>query len=249
MAIGVAIIMIWSDNYITTLVEGSYTDIVDSVPCIVDRIALEVYAQIALYTLPSYVQGIRRITWLGKKLDPLPAQIYRMQRTSTPAGISGTFNPNAFYSGTFFSGTIAGTPHGTPTHYVYQDYGLKTIRLFPAPNISVASIATNLWGSEIGNRVIVEFFRYPDGSHTLPEPFKRSLSKYWVLSKAFLREGAGQDLKAAEYYNVLYMRGLKIFDKINKQCFVAKHNVGEYRTRTIPRPTLPVDKIGIPVEW
>src|SRR5207253_4675992 len=103
-------------------------------PCIVDRMSLNIISGTALYTLPSYVTDIRRVTWLGQKLWPVS------HRDLRDTGLSGT-------------------QQSKPYNYIYNNIGQSKIQFFPVPSQSItAAITSNgLWGSEILTSVIVEF--------------------------------------------------------------------------------------------
>jgi hypothetical protein len=145
-------------------------------PCIQHRVALSIVSGTSTYELSDNVLSIRRITWKGKKLDPLPHRNFR----------------ESFQSA---------TQSGTPFWYVYNNIGLNQIKFFPAPNETISSITTNLYGSEIASRVIVDYFRTPDfSSYTIPAYFRRRLLRAGTVSSCFAIEGEGQNLKASKYF-------------------------------------------------
>src|SRR5216683_369629 len=107
----------------------------DSTPFLVDRVSLNIQVGVGTYVLPDYVRSIKRITYLGTKLDPLPR---RNQRDVFQAA----------------------TQQGKPFWYVYNNIGLNKIIFFPIPPVNIAIVAGNLWKSvAITAGVIVEFYR------------------------------------------------------------------------------------------
>src|ERR1017187_16997 len=145
-------------------------------PCILKRISLTVNSGDQLVTLPDDVVAIRRVTWLGYKLDPLPQRNFR----------------EVFQNA---------TQTGRPFWYVFNNVGQNLIQLFPAANQSVSTTANGLWGSEIGNRFIVEYFQAPDFvTAIIPSYFRRRLLKSYVLRGCFNIEGQGQNRKASKYF-------------------------------------------------
>src|ERR1035441_806887 len=92
-------------------------------PCILKRISLTVNSGDQLVTLPDDVVSIRRVTWLGYKLDPLPQRNFR----------------EVFQNA---------TQTGRPFWYVFNNVGQNLIQLFPAANQSVSTTANGLRSEE-----------------------------------------------------------------------------------------------------
>lgn len=144
-------------------------------PCIISRTALAIVDGTHTYTLSDSIIDIRKITWKGKKLAPLTNRTYR------------SFNLSS---------------SGVPTEYIFDNVGQSKIHFFPTPSENISSTASNLFGSEIPNRVIVEHYRTPDyTTYVIPTFFRRRLLKAYVLKQCFAIEGKGKNLKAAAYWS------------------------------------------------
>lgn len=155
-------------------------DFADDARCILARTALSIVANTHTYAVSDRTLSIRRITWKGKKLDPLPQRNFR----------------EVFQSA---------TQVGTPFWYVYNNIGLGQIRFFPTPPETIAAVTNDLYGSEIANRVIVDYFRTSNGTtFQIPLYIRRRLLKAYVLQGCFNLQGPGQNLKAAKYYSEKY---------------------------------------------
>jgi hypothetical protein len=110
-------------------------------PCLIDRISLDIVSGTSIYTLPSYIIDIRKITWKGKRLAPLSHRRYREN-----------FSPSS---------------SGTPEYYIHNNIGQSQIKFLPSPNETIVSSTSNLWGSNISSKVIVEYYRAPSFSSAL----------------------------------------------------------------------------------
>jgi hypothetical protein len=132
------------------------------------------------YVLPDYIKSIRRVTFLGWKLDPLPARTFR----------------EVFQSA---------TQQGRPFWYVYNNIGLNTIQFFPCPQTSLAA-GTDLWNQAGSNSyqtcLIIEYAAISNNSTLIAPPYwRRQLLKQWVAKQCFSIEGPGQNLKLAQYFS------------------------------------------------
>lgn len=144
-------------------------------PFLVDRYSPPIFSNVKVYELPDYVISIRRVTYRGIKLDPLPQRNFR----------------EVFQSA---------TSQGTPFWYVFNNVGQNKIQLFPAPGENLLS-AENLWDNDIPTSCIVEFYRAADGvNFKLPVWIRRQLLKNYVALKCYSVEGQGQNLKLSAYY-------------------------------------------------
>lgn len=223
---------IWEDSYLNTLLEEAETYIVSTLGCIFDRFSFEVVADQAVYTLPSYVNRIVRVTWKGKKLYPLTFQEFCL------------LNPaSAIVDGS----TGVTSPSSIPLYYVKHPTNYYDIRLYPTPGESLAAITSDLFGANIATGVIVSCYRDQDTSVDylkLPRFIIRRVKKAYVLSRAFAKEGKGQNIQAAQYYSrklELLMEALKV---INSNVFLGKvhilNDIGSAGMYNTPgRPVLP----------
>lgn len=195
-------------------------------PCIIDRVALSIVSGTSIYTLSDYIVDVRKITWKGLRLDPYGHRRYRE-----------SFSPSST---------------GIPNSYIYNNIGQSQIKFLPAPNVTIASVSSNLFGSEIINRVIVEYYRTPDfNTNIIPSFFRRRLLKAYVLKNCFSVEGPGQNLKAAKYWESKwnYLKetyGNLLDELINSPRRIIIGGTSSYR-RLIPTPQIPYNSQGIGV--
>jgi hypothetical protein len=189
-------------------------------PCIIDRIALDIIADTHTYTLSDYIIDIRKITWKGVRIDPLFHRSFREYQPSL-------------------------TSRGKPTDYIFNNIGQSQIRFFPIPTESIATINTDLWGAEIANRVIVEYYRTPNyTTFTIPTFFRRRLIKAYVLRQCFAIEGKGKNLKAVKYWdnkwnNLKEIYGLLLEELINQPRRLIVGTTSRTSNFILPRPQLP----------
>lgn len=144
-------------------------------PLFVDRYSPTIVNLTSNYTLPDYVLSIRRVTWLGWKLDPLPQRNFREVFQSAPQV-------------------------SQPFWYIYNNVGQNQIQLFPTPNVDLAA-GSALWTTDIPNCVIVEFYRATDNAtFVLPPYIKRQLLKAYVAKRAYGIDGPGSNVKLQAYF-------------------------------------------------
>lgn len=188
---------IWDAGTISRFSEQGEDAFASAHKCLISRVALNVVAATADYALPELLLDIRRVTWKGKKLWPLPKRYM-----------------NEFFQGSQF------TSNGEPTYYLYNGITLNTIRLFPTPIENLASVTTGLFGTEIPNRCIIEYFQLPDHSvKVIPEFFRRRLLKSYTLAKCFQIEGRGQNLKNAKYHAAKYEELQQIYGNLLSELY------------------------------
>lgn len=175
--------MIWTDTYLSQLIEDGERDIVSRVSPIFTRFSISVTSGVRGATLPVSTMGIIQVTWKGKRIYPL----YQAEMIEKSA--------------------IYRSEAGEPRWYLLSNEGLLNLKFFPVPNESIAADDTNIYGSDIANRVIVSAYRWPNtqqSTYDVPDYIARRTVKAYVLWRAFLREGKGQNLKAAHYYQKKY---------------------------------------------
>jgi len=220
--------MIWSDEILDRFYKEGQDHLVNEFPCLIDRLALDIVSGTGEYVIPDYVTNIRRITWKGRKIDPLPNRQMRE-----------TFQPS--------------TQLGVPYYYIFDNIGFNTIKFFPTPHENLATITTNLFGSEIPNRCIIEYYRASDYlSFSIPPIVDRRIRKAFVLWKAFSIESKGQDSKAATYYKAKWDNLLKEFGSTLNELITAPRKLiisSKYIDSSAypSTPILPMDKYGISV--
>ena len=218
---------VWSTTDINRFADTGEQSFVIDYPCIIDRLALDIVAGTSEYTLPDYCVDIRRITWQGIKLDPLPQRMFR----------------DAFQG--------SGSQQGRPYWYIYNNIGKGVIKLFPAPAESIATTSTGLFTTAIETHCIVEFFRTSDyDTYIIPEYFCRRLLKAYVLRQCFSMENQGQNKKVSKYFDDKWSLFCKLYGELlgdlnNKP---RKLVIGSGTYQGFPgTPLLPIDRFGVSV--
>lgn len=157
-------------------------------PFLTDRLSIAMVANTNVYTLPDYVISIRRITWRGMKLDPLPHRNFR----------------EVFQSA---------TQKGRPFWYVYNNIGQNQIQLFPGPQENIAQVTSSLYvGANIKSGFVVEFYRATDNNlFVIPAYARRQLLKSYTGKMVYSIEVSGQNIKLAKYFGVRWENWKKDF--------------------------------------
>lgn len=169
---------IWDAGTITRFSEQAEDLFATDYPCIVNRVALAIVSGTASYALPELLLSIRRVTWKGLKIHPMPTRLMN----------------------DYFQGAL-NTQVGRPEYYLFNGISANTIKLFPTPNESIAATSTDLYGAAIKNKAIIEYYQLPDHSvKVIPPFFRRRLLKSYVLHRCFMIEGQGQNLKNSRYH-------------------------------------------------
>lgn len=166
---------VWSSADLLRYKNLGESSFVTEFPCLLDRLSLDVLNSTNKYALPDSVLSIRRVTWKGKKLHPMSGRSFR------DLGSNGL---NQF---------------GTPRDYVFNNLGKNIIQLYPIPNENLPQVS-DLFGTGIKTGCIVEFYSLPTTLITLPDYIRRRFLKAFTMWRAYLKEGKGQNLKAAKYY-------------------------------------------------
>lgn len=216
--------MIWTDSYLNTVIEQAEKDVSRERNCLFYRFSLSVVSGTATYTLPDGIIGIQRVTWKGKEVDP--DERMGMEDTSY-------WKPNSTGS------------QSRPLFYLRDGYGYKTIEFFPVPNETIAADDTIVYGSGIASLVIISAWRQADPANGLniPDWNRRNLIKYYTMHKAFLKEGKGQNLVAADYCFKKFTAELETYKTIHDNLYLANKKVLQPQnldSRQRPaRPVLP----------
>ncbi len=223
---------LWTTEYLSELASEAEITISTEVPCIYVRFPLPVQVGVGIYDLnalstPQQLTGIIRITYQGYTVHP--AFPNEMRDTVVP------FKPGE------------GDVQSRPFIYLRQGYGLNSLKLFPAPNATISYDSTDITTQTgIRNNVIVSGWRIADQSlgYHIPAHIRFTLVRYYVLARAYKKEGKGQNLEASKYFEVKYERLLMRFKKINMRLFASR--VGTIRDHVVrpwgykpPRPMLP----------
>ena len=213
---------------ILRLSQEGENDFAVSNPCILKRVAPTVNSGDSIITLLDDVKSIRRITWKGYKLDPLPQRNFR----------------EVFQKG---------SQQGRPFWYIFNNVGQNQIQIFPAANETITGTTSNLFGSAIPNQFIVEYFQTPDFvTATIPAYFRRRLLKTYVLRGCFNIEGQGQNLKSSKYFKQRWIMLSSLYEQLLKDLHNKPRKLvvqGISAAYYFPgRPLLPIDKFGISVD-
>jgi hypothetical protein len=197
-------------------------------PFLVDRIALETVVDQSTYTLPDYVVSIRRVTYLGWKLDPLPR---RNQR-------------EVFQNA---------TQEGQPFWYIFNNIGANLLQLFPTPNAALGLGTGNLYSTDIETCCIVEFFRATDNvNFTIISCLRRQMLKLYAAYRAYSIDGPGQNLKLAQYYMQRWMLAKQQFVELIDDLYTLprKLMISEVvSSNYFPgEPVLPINQFGVSVD-
>ena len=208
---------IWSDSYIQQLANDGEIDVVNKVNPLHFRYALAVTSGTATYDLAVFVKDIIQITWKGIVLEVFTAQdvenLDAKYRTNT-GGVRG---------------------------YLWnEDY--NSIRFFPVPNETITGDAdpndpaSGVYGSTINTKVIISGFRTPNitsASYSLPNYITQRTLKAYVCSRAFLIEGKGQNLTAAQYWERKYQILIQMFKSIKIKYYSSNDRFPPFNSRRI----------------
>ena len=241
--------MIWTNEYLNRLKQDAEIEISKLIPCVIDRFSIATSINVSEYQLPEYVQDITRVFWKGQRLEAIPSYNLQDWGYSREISIDAAFEESAFTSAYQIGsielqhsfGTVGG---GKPMYYWYSKFGENVIRVLPAVNEELLSYDLGLWGENITNSLIVEFYRVADGvNHKIPEYIRRRTVKAFVLSRAFQKEGVGQNLKAAQYWQNKYALAIKraelIINHISQALIRSRYDTQFDNQRVPARPVLP----------
>lgn len=197
-------------------------------PFLVDRFSPVISMGVGEYILPSYVQSIRRITYRGQKLDPMP---FRNRK-------------DIFQSATQIS---------KPFWYIHNNVGLNKINLFPIPAENLAAGVIDLWKDDIPNCCIVEFNRVTDNStFIIPSYLRRQLLKQYVGRQISFMEGSSQDMKLSKEFDDIWqnmkMEFLEFLESMHNRARKLVVGATGFSNPTIRSPTLPIDRFGTSVD-
>jgi hypothetical protein len=194
------------------------------------------------YILPEDLIGIMAITWKGYPVVPIGFEDYqKFSPHDIPVAGEGVFDPFVFDPVVFDTGGISGVYIGKPERYFFNREQFNTIRFYPAPN-EVLTGGGNLWGPDIQDKLIVQYFQRPNESVKIPSYVRRLLLRNYTLWKSFEREGDTQNLEMANFYSALYTQLLDTFTLVNEGVFVSRIRQlgGNSPAQSVPpRPQLP----------
>lgn len=219
---------LFSDSTINRFAQEGENAFAVEYPCILSRLALSVTVNVSKYSIPDSITSIRRVTWRGYKLDPLPERAKR----------------DCFQNATQI---------GRPFWYVFNNVGLNKIQFFPIPDETIVASQVGLYDDAgIRSQVIVEYFQAPDFStKIIPAYIRRRLLKTYALRGCFNIEGQGQSLKNAKYWKAKWIflkerYGLLLAELHNKPRKLVVNSITA--SYYFPgSPILPIDRFGTSV--
>lgn len=234
--------MIFQPPFLSQLATDAEQDINKRVQCIFYRFYLPVTTGLSVYTLPSYVRSVRKISWMGKYLD---AENWEELQFLTPATVFDA--PGA--------PTNVEASVSRPLYYAMHPTNPYDVRLYPCPDTTLDVSIFNPLGDDPYSpypneqHCTVSCWRnidstFGDPNSLLPTYIDRRTRKAFILWKAFSAEGKGQNLKAAAYYQQKYEFLVDRFGMINSGAFISKKYMIEDGMLVIdgfryPRPFLP----------
>jgi hypothetical protein len=221
---------VWDDNYLNLLIDAAEKEIVNTVDCVFERASIAVQPGLSVYQLPDFIRKMVSVTWKGKllfELSPLELQYYSQNYAYVDP--LNAFEP----------------PLSVPLYYSIGTNDLKSIKFFPTPaeQIPVHTPTDDIYGNDINKFVIISYYRTIDSSNPLtdiPNFLRRRTIKAYVLYRAFLKEGKGQNIVASDYYRKKWDFAMSLFRDINNNVFVSKSRIlGDY-FNIYPQPARPV---------
>jgi len=220
---------LWNSNYITQLEEDALLYITNRVNTVYYRFLLAITAGQSVYTLPSYVRSIRRITCKGKKLD---AESFEYISLLDPQSIIVS------------ESTKIEAVRAEPRMYSLHPNNYRNIRFYPTPGVDFDATGDPN-GAEIDTKVVVSCWRNVDSSAAvtnIPPEIANKLIEAYKWWKAFAIEGSTQNIKASDYWKNKLDILMQMFKDINNKIFMVKKRQlqGGYLTRDpLAPPVLP----------
>lgn len=213
---------LWTDSYLSDLSTEAEIQISSQVPCIYTRFPLSVTLGTSVYDfqdtnvtpVAQRLTGIIRVTWQGFTVHPMFQKTLRDLVTTLKPG----------------NGDVQTS---RPYIYMRQGFGMDRIKFFPAPNLSIAYNNSDIdTQTGIASNVIVSGWRIADptgDTYRIPDYVLATIVRYYVLARAYKKEGKGQNLDAAKYYDNMYQWGMGRFKQIVEQLFTS-------RTKSVSAP-------------
>lgn len=224
--------IVWEETYLNRLLRDAEYDAVNRFDYLFFRYSLQTTSGVSIYNLPNSVRKVMRITWKGKKVDPIT---WQEMAELTPSSFVG--GPVTVEAG-----------GGTPRWYSLHPNNIRQIRFYPTPNETIAADDEGIMGPNIRDTVIVSCYRAPildDTFWSMPVYVRRRTAKAYALTRAFAREGKGQNLGASEYYTAKLEWLYENFRRINEGVYVSKKprlNAGiQFSSARPGRPQLPAN--------
>ncbi len=220
---------IFTDSYLQGLIDQAEVDLSLETRVLFYRFSLSTVAGTSTYSLPKNLIGIHQISYLGMVLEP---------KEFSDFGYTPWYKPNNL------------GVQGKPMYYARVGYGWDKVFLYPIPSATIAADDTHLNDDLSINLVIVTGIVAVDLDNyettpRMPVYLLRNIIKYRAMSKAYAKDGIGQNLVAAQYYDKKYTEFLALYKSIIDtipaavQIRFGEDDInGIYRKR-LPRPVLP----------
>lgn len=226
---------LWDDAYLLGLISQAETALTEACNTVWIRFPLNIQNNVALYDLGAMlVKNITRITYRGFKVDLLTQKELAL--------LSPVYR----------------TQQSRPRWATLQFEGFYALRLYPVPSEDlpiIDDISTIYTDKNILNNCVVSAYVFPDETSPLfytPDYFIRRVVKYYVLWKAFGKEGLGQATDVSLYYKKhfdvqiekIIKQNSKVYNMVEKQLA----NVAIQRPWRMHHPLLPPN-YGTPVRF
>jgi hypothetical protein len=178
---------LWNDDKIQYYINQAEIDLTQDINIIWQRFSINILANVGLYTLPSNLKSITRLTWMGYK-------VYLVSQEEL-ALLSPTYR----------------TQEGSqPRWATLQFEGYFNLRLYPAPSLNLPIISNSVTiydDTNILNEFVVSAYMYAEEFVPyieVPDYFHRRSIRYNVMWKCYSMEGNGQNLVLADYFKKKY---------------------------------------------
>ena len=225
---------LWTDDFLTYLQEQGEISLSSDVPCIFTRLSIPITAGIAEYELPEQIIRILRVTYKGFKVYAYSATSGRLEYQNV--------HPTS-------------TSTGRPLYYIAHEYGRGVIRFFPTPNEDLSADPNTVnTTAGINSQFIISAKVVADPSgleFRLPDYIRRRTNKYYVMSRAYAKEGHSQNMKASQYFLNKYLffkEELRRTMEEIPRAVTQQMGLNHFTSKQYPRPILPPDKFGRIVE-
>lgn len=229
---------IWSDEQLNQWTKDAIDHIAVDVNCIWQRECIAITAGQSLYTLPSYVRTLSRVTYRSKTVDAVSFEEMQMLSPATVILEQG-------------SAANIETTRSRPQFYAMHPTNPYDIRFYPTPSESftISGEPDPYAPTPNSPSCIISYWRVPDLTNSnpiisLPPYIFRRIMKAFVLWKAFAAEGKGQELLASNFYKMKYDHLIEQFRSINEGVYISKrYALGENAIDPLwdsryPRPSL-----------
>jgi hypothetical protein len=233
-------LQLWTDEYLSDLATEAEIQISTEVPCIYTRFPMNVTVGTSIYGFqdanvmpfgPIRLTGIIRITWQGWTVHPVfQNQLRNIVIPLAPEN---------------------GDPQSSrPFMYMRSGYGIDGIKFYPSPSATITYDNSDITTQDsIAANVIVSGWTIanPEGQTLrVPAHVRATLVRYYVMERAYRKEGRGQNMEASKYYAQKYSKLLTRFKTITSQLFASRtHGMGDMFLsiygRKPPHPKLPTN--------